>query len=401
VILFTIPVPLAASSVFAAHRAGRPSSGPTLLIVDELPGAIAGPAEGDLTDAEVSGRETGPSTAEIRPKAASPPYRLPVVEHLEGFYWFTEFSLVGGRAIYDTELEKFCPPAPDRPAPCRATHGRAFSRGPGAGMTGEERRRRLAATFDQAADLYQRARPEYPAEVYQRLLEVTGLQPPAPLLEIGCATGKATLPLSALGFPITCLEPGPALAARARVALGPFNVDVVGARFEDWQGPTHHFAMIYAATAWHWLDPEVRYARAATALRPGGYLALWGAGHVIPLAGDPFFEQIQEVYDEIGEGLPPSAPLPRPGELADDGADIEASGLFDVVEIRQYDWETIYDAEGYIDLLNTFSGHIAMEDWQRDRLYAEIRRRLAQRADGLVRRHWGGVLQIARVRNPG
>ena len=28
--------------------------------------------------------------------------------------------------------------------------------------------------------------------------------------------------------------------------------------------------------------------------------------------------------------------------------------------IAQYDWETTYDAEGYIDLLNTFSGHIAM-----------------------------------------
>jgi hypothetical protein len=39
-----------------------------------------------------------------------------------------------------------------------------------------------------------------------------------------------------------------------------------------------------------------------------------------------------------------------------------------------------------------------MEDWQRERLYSEIRRRLAQRTDGQLRRHWGGVLHIARVR---
>jgi hypothetical protein len=64
----------------------------------------------------------------------------------------------------------------------------------------------------------------------------------------------------------------------------------------------------------------------------------------------------------------------------------------------QYDWETIYDADGYIDLLNTFSGHIAMQDWQRDRLYGEVRRRLAERPDGRLRRHWGGVLHIARRR---
>jgi hypothetical protein len=48
------------------------------------------------------------------------------------------------------------------------------------------------------------------------------------------------------------------------------------------------------------------------------------------------------------------------------------------------------------ELLNTFSGHIAMQDWQRDRLFREIRRRLARRPGGLLHRHWGGVLQIAR-----
>jgi SAM-dependent methyltransferase len=262
----------------------------------------------------------------------------------------------------------------------------------------DEQRERLAATFDLAAALYQRARPEYPPELYGRLLDVTGLHPPARLLEVGCATGKATLPLARLGFPITCLEPGPALAARAREVLGGFDVGIVESRFEDWPPPAEKFAMVYAATAWHWLDPDVRYQKAAGVLDPDGYLSLWSAGHVIPYDGDPFFEELQEVYDEIGEGEPRGTPLPRPGELDDDGGDAEASGLFDVVEARQYDWETLYDAEGYIELLNTFSGHIAMENWQRDRLYREIRRRLAQRPEGRLRRHWGGVLLIARLR---
>ncbi|MGH9223953.1 MAG: hypothetical protein ACRD2W_09275 [Acidimicrobiales bacterium] len=89
---------------------------------------------------------------------------------------------------------------------------------------------------------------------------------------------------------------------------------------------------------------------------------------------------------------------PRPGELPEDSEEIEASGRFEVVETRQYDWETIHDADGYVDLLNTFSGHIAMADWQHERLYGEIRRRLAERDDGRLHRHWGGVLQIARLR---
>ncbi len=260
-------------------------------------------------------------------------------------------------------------------------------------------RERLATTFDSAAALYQRARPEYPPALYQRLLEVTGLEPPAPLLEVGCATGKATLPLARLGFRITALEPGAALATAARANLADYEVDVVEARFEDWEPDGAVFDSVFAATAWHWVDPEVRYSKAAAVLRPRGHLALWGASHVIPYDGDPFFEEIQEVYEEIGEGLPPGRVTPRPAELPDDREEIEASGFFEVIATHQYDWETIHDAESYIDLLNTFSGHIAMADWQRERLYGEIRRRLAERDDGRLRRHWGGVLQIARLRS--
>jgi SAM-dependent methyltransferase len=256
----------------------------------------------------------------------------------------------------------------------------------------------LRQAFDRASDLYQRARPDYPVELIDRLLEVTQLRRDARLLEIGCATGKATLPLAQRGFRITCVELGSALAAAARRNLAGFaGVEIVEGRFEDWRPDSEPYDMVFAATAWQWVDPSVRYRKAADVLRSGGYLAFWDAGHVIPRGGDPFFEEIQEIYNEIGESLPPDTHLPRPGELDDRHSEIEKSGRFEVVDISQFDWETIYDADGYIDLLNTFSGHIAMEAWQRERLYSEIRRRLAERPDGRLRRHWGGVLHVARL----
>ena len=63
--------------------------------------------------------------------------------------------------------------------------------------------------------------------------------------------------------------------------------------------------------------------------------------------------------------------------------------------VRHVDWETTYDADGYLALLDTFSGHIAMAPAARERLYGEIRRRLALRPDGRLRRHWGAVLHVA------
>ena len=101
------------------------------------------------------------------------------------------------------------------------------------------------------------------------------------------------------------------------------------------------------------------------------------------------------MYDAIGEGLPAGAPRPAPGQLPDEREDIEASGLFEVVTVDHFDWTVAYDAEGYIRLLRTFSGHIAMAPERRERLFTQIRRRLAERPDGRVRRGWGTVLTIA------
>ena len=260
-------------------------------------------------------------------------------------------------------------------------------------------RESLRQTFDTVAALYHEARPSYPDRLYDELISLARLAPDEDaLLEIGCGPGQATIPLARRGFAITAVELGAALAAEARRNLADFpRVIVVNADIETWQPPgVAAFGLVFAATAWHWIDPAVRYLKAWELLRPGGHLALWEAAHVIPDNGDPFFREIQDVYDEIGEGVPPGTDFPKPDTLADRGAEIEASGLFTDVAIRRFDWEIRYTAEAYIRLLDTFSGHIAMARWQRRRLYGEIRRRLAQRPDGLVRRHWGAVLQVAR-----
>ena len=248
------------------------------------------------------------------------------------------------------------------------------------------------------AGSYHQARPDYPAELYAALIDAADLAPGDRLLEIGCGTGKATLPLAAHGFRITCLEPGPRLAAQARRNLTAYPaVTVAQDAFESWEPPPgQSFDLVFAATAWHWTDPDVRYQQAWRCLRPGGHLATWAATHVVPAGGDQFFAEIQEIYDEIGEGLPPGTAFPQPGELPDDTAGIEASGLFEVSCVRQFDWAVRYDAAQYIALLDTFSGHIDMAQWQRDRLYTEIRRRLAVRPDGRLHRHWGAVLHVAR-----
>jgi SAM-dependent methyltransferase len=254
----------------------------------------------------------------------------------------------------------------------------------------------LKHTFDRVADLYETARPEYPAALFDDLVELSGLAQGAQLLEIGCATGKATKRLLARGFRIVCVELGAALAAGARENLAGLPAEIHVAAFEEWEGEPGAFDLVYAATAWRWLDPAVRYRKAHELLRPGGHLAFWNATHAFPGGFDPFFTDIQAVYDELGESYEGAWPPPPPEEEPDDCAEIEGSGLFERARTRRYLWEQTYSAEEYIALLRTFSGHIAMGEQKERRLHEAVRELVDGREQPVVRRHWHATLHVAR-----
>lgn len=280
--------------------------------------------------------------------------------------------------------------------------GRVTDAAPGSLRASQRRegREALRRTFETVAGLYDAARPSYPAALFEDLVEIARLRPGDRLLEIGCATGKATRPLLERGFQVVCVELGEQLAAHARRNLAGLPVELHVGRFEAWDARPEPFDLVYAATAWHWLDPDVRFRKAHLHLRPGGHLAFWAAEHAFPAGFDPFFTGIQEVYGAIGERHEDDWPPPPPDQVPDERPAIEASGLFEDVEVRRYVWDRYYSADEYVALLDTFSGHIAMEPAKREHLYREIRRRIGARPDARVRRHWLAILHVARRSGP-
>lgn len=129
--------------------------------------------------------------------------------------------------------------------------------------------------FDRVAAEYDRHRPTYPDHLIDRACEVSGLKPGSEVLEIGCGTGQLTRGLLARGLRVTAIEPGAQLAGLAREGLREaVDLDIVNALFEDAELPPGHFRAAFAASAMHWVDPDVGWQRAADALVPGGTLAL-------------------------------------------------------------------------------------------------------------------------------
>lgn len=201
---------------------------------------------------------------------------------------------------------------------------------------------RLRATFGEDAELYDRCRPGYPPELFEDLKAVVGIDPSHRVLEIGCGTGQATVPLARLGCNITAVELSTNLAALAARKLAEFDrAQVVVAPFEDWPLPGEPFDLVLAATAFHWIDPEVRVAKAADALRVGGAVAVISTHHV---AGgtEPFFIDSQRCYERFDPNTPPGLTLPAAQEVPQDSTEFDRSGRFGPVEFRRYEWEQAY-----------------------------------------------------------
>jgi SAM-dependent methyltransferase len=259
-----------------------------------------------------------------------------------------------------------------------------------------EGREELASGFDRVAELYQRARPTYPDLIFDDLARLGELGRGARVLEVGCGTGQATSALARRGWTVTAVELGASLADVARRVLASFsNVEVVTAAFERWEPPRTDFDAVFAATAWHWLDPGVAFGKAHSLLRHGGVLATLTTHHVMPADGDDFFRDIQAVYAAIGEADPRGGP-PAPEEVDDaDAREIAASGFFDAPQVCRYLWSQSYTADDYINTVNTYSRHISMTEDQRAQLFEVIRQRIGERRDGRVLKHYLNVLHVA------
>lgn len=239
-----------------------------------------------------------------------------------------------------------------------------------------DERNRLRTIFDEAALLYDEVRPGYPEELFDDIVSLSGIPFEGRILEIGCGTGQATVPFARRGYRILCIELGENLAALTRRNLRMYpQTEVRTGDFEKWPLQESAFDLAISATAFHWLDKAIAYPKVAAALVPGGAISLFWNVHVHSDASEDFFENVQRIYErEAPEIVGPEdyKGPPRPDEVADRTGEIQDTGLFGEVITRSYQWDVTYDAEGYLRVLNTYSGHRSLPTDTRGRLFRGI-----------------------------
>ena len=246
----------------------------------------------------------------------------------------------------------------------------------------------LKTTFNTAPALYEDVRPRYPTELIRDVIDLSGLEDNNRVLEIGCGTGKATRPFAERRYELVCLDIGADLIAVARESLTEFrNVSFVEQAFEDWE-PEGKFDLIISATAFHWVDPKIRYLKASEVLKSNGFLAVFSNQHVRKDEG--FFAESQSLYDKYYVPLTTNRPT-----HATDFPGVEA--FQDPIK-RVYPWTQTYSSEQYIKLLGTYSGHIALSEENKRLLFEGITNLIETKYNGRITKYYEAVLDLRKTK---
>ena len=90
-------------------------------------------------------------------------------------------------------------------------------------------------------------------------------------------------------------------------------------------------------------------------------------------------------------------PPPSPDQLPDEfSAPIAKSGCFEPAIVKRYVYNLRYSADAYVDLLGTFSDHLALPSDSRMNLLASIKTLIDENCGGRIIREQVTTLYLAR-----
>ena len=219
-----------------------------------------------------------------------------------------------------------------------------------------------ATGFARAADVYERARPEYPPEAVAWLVDRLELRPGRVVVDVAAGTGKLTRLLVPSGARVVAVEPLAEMRAQLERAV-PEAESLEGAA-EALPLPDDFADAVTVAAAFHWFRADEALAEIARVLRPDGSLA------VVYNLRDPESELQQELSRmlELHGGT-------RVAWMRgiDTGAILEESGLFGEPEYAEFRHEQRFDPDGLVERVESISYVALLEGREREEFLAQVR----------------------------
>ena len=249
--------------------------------------------------------------------------------------------------------------------------------------------------FGDDPDAYDSTRPIAPDSVFDDITLLAELHAGSAVVEIGPGTGQATRPLAERGLRVLALEIDPRLAARASQNLaGLLHVSVSATSFEAWRPDDISFDAVVACNSFHWVDPDVRFVKAAAVLKPHGYLVVVSTPVVVPEGASQFWWDVQDDWAAVGAERIETA-TKHPDLVEDLGLAVRESGLFAESTVTRHRFDVSLTANEYTTNLSTQSGVKELAPYAQSELLKRIKRRVEVQG-GMLTVHHLAVLTIAK-----
>ena len=257
----------------------------------------------------------------------------------------------------------------------------------------------LEWTFDTVASAYERLRPGYVAELYKTIFNYIEVDENSNVLEIGSGGGQATAPMLMTGCKLTAVECGEHFSKLLKEKFKEIpTFSVITDKFENTQFKDNMFDLVFSASAFHWIPEKIGYEKVFKILKSGGVFARFANHPYRDKGNSKLSAEIDEIYDEYYNRFhnKKREVLTEYTEAqAKDCALIAEKYGFTDIQYALFHRERVFSAKEYIELLGTYSDHIAIEE--------TIRRRFFSKIEEAINRHGGEItiydtidLQLAR-----
>lgn len=226
----------------------------------------------------------------------------------------------------------------------------------------------LRLTFNEVPEEYGRLRPHYPDALSSDLIAYSMLDAAKKALEIGIGAGQATLPFLKTGCALDAVEIGDRLAQYSREKFASYqHFKVLNQDFESALLGDESYDLIYSASAFHWIKPEVGFPKVCRLLKSGGVFA-WIS--VQPAPSDRHtHDEIEKVYEEYSRYFgEEKAEFDRTPEVLRKQSDrVHAFRQYEFTEIvdKLYYGTRTLNASDYAALCGTYSDHRAIPEADR------------------------------------
>jgi ubiquinone/menaquinone biosynthesis C-methylase UbiE len=213
----------------------------------------------------------------------------------------------------------------------------------------------------EAADRYERGRPDYPAAAVSKIVELLELRPGRTVLDLAAGTGKLTRLLVPSGANVVAVEPVPAM--RAELERQVPGVAVLGGTAEQIPLAAASVDAVTVGQAFHWFDELPALREIHRVLKPGGGVALiWNARDER--------NELQRALSEIIDPLEGSTPRRTQRDWK---TLLAESGLFDRTSRKLFEHVQETDEQGVVDRVTSISFIAAAEVPVREEVEARVR----------------------------